>query len=726
MKRAKGPESETLDPIARRRAAQRKYTDRKTREGQEIGKIPKVKDPARRAASMAHLQAFCDTYFSAIFFLKWSRRLLQTLRTIEIVVISHDKVVIIMPRGSGKSALCKVAALWAILALHHKYVILIGAVAADATDSLTWFKRTLGENKKLREDFPEVCYPIYRLGGETRKCMGQLHNGQRTAITWSQNRIILPTIAGSPYSGCVIDTASMEGHIRGRWVVGADGAIWRPTLALTDDPQTAESARSQGPTGQTTYRLKTINQDVQGLAGPDAQTAILVPCTMIEPDDLACQLADHSSSPDFRVERTKRLYEWPRNKALWEEYRQLREEELLRDVACPESTEFYRSRMATCGRSLEESGDCDTCERSTVCMDCGAVVDWAARTDDPRNLSAVQAAMHSFYKYGPAGFACEFQGEPLTGDGTQTVLTAAACRARFSGRKRGEVPLEAAEVTMFVDVQQSSLWWVIVAWLKNFTGHVIDYGVFPPQSRREFKLADIVDSQHNLQALFPGRSVEGTIQAGLEALVSKYLAMSFPRAGSGGAVRIGKLLVDSGKWGTTVAAVKHRVGGSTMDLSKGVGIKAGNKPMSSLRLKPWQKRDPGGNWYMADTKGTREFPHVTIDTNFWKSFVHAALLAPPGDPGAMTLFGDDPETHSLFASHITAETFTVTSGHGRDVQEWKIRPTRPDNHWLDCLVGCAVAASMLGITSVQLPRRRVVARRPAEQVVDGSFRPELG
>ena len=28
--------------------------------------------------------------------------------------------------------------------------------------------------------------------------------------------------------------------------------------------------------------------------------------------------------------------------------------------------------------------------------------------------------------------------------------------------------------------------------------------------------------------------------------------------------------------------------------------------------------------------------------------------------------------------------------------EWKLRATRPDNHWLDCLVGCGVAAAMQG------------------------------
>ena len=37
-------------------------------------------------------------------------------------------------------------------------------------------------------------------------------------------------------------------------------------------------------------------------------------------------------------------------------------------------------------------------------------------------------------------------------------------------------------------------------------------------------------------------------------------------------------------------------------------------------------------------------------------------------------------------------------GRGRTVNEWKLRPERNDNHWLDCLAGCAVCGSMLGAT----------------------------
>lgn len=39
-----------------------------------------------------------------------------------------------------------------------------------------------------------------------------------------------------------------------------------------------------------------------------------------------------------------------------------------------------------------------------------------------------------------------------------------------------------------------------------------------------------------------------------------------------------------------------------------------------------------------------------------------------------------------------------TEGRGRVVDEWKIKPTQPDNHWFDGIVGCAVAASIQGVS----------------------------
>lgn len=67
-----------------------------------------------------------------------------------------------------------------------------------------------------------------------------------------------------------------------------------------------------------------------------------------------------------------------------------------------------------------------------------------------------------------------------------------------------------------------------------------------------------------------------------------------------------------------------------------------------------------------------------------------------GDRGCLSIFGDRSEQHRMFSEQVTAEYFVKTEGRGRVVDEWKARPEQPDNHWLDCLVGSAVAASMQG------------------------------
>jgi len=54
-----------------------------------------------------------------------------------------------------------------------------------------------------------------------------------------------------------------------------------------------------------------------------------------------------------------------------------------------------------------------------------------------------------------------------------------------------------------------------------------------------------------------------------------------------------------------------------------------------------------------------------------------------------------------------------TQGRGRTVDEWKLRPAATENHWFDCLVGCAVAASMQGVT---LPGTELRPGRPRRRI----------
>jgi hypothetical protein len=113
---------------------------------------------------------------------------------------------------------------------------------------------------------------------------------------------------------------------------------------------------------------------------------------------------------------------------------------------------------------------------------------------------------------------------------------------------------------------------------------------------------------------------------------------------------------------------------------------------------------------MPNVHGKRAVRHALYDTNYWKSFIHARLAVAMGDRGCLSLFGDKAEQHRLFAEHLTAEFRVKTEGRGRTVDEWKMRPERGDNHWFDCLVGCAVAASIQGAvlfgTDGQAPAKR--------------------
>ena len=88
-------------------------------------------------------------------------------------------------------------------------------------------------------------------------------------------------------------------------------------------------------------------------------------------------------------------------------------------------------------------------------------------------------------------------------------------------------------------------------------------------------------------------------------------------------------------------------------------------------------------------------PHILIDTNYWKSFVHARLATAPGDRGVLTLYGTKRTNHALFAQHVAgSETSALTHGHNPDCVGNRPTCRRPLNGRLTVIA--VVAASMQG------------------------------
>jgi hypothetical protein len=639
--------------------------------GRDIGELPPVADPDRKARASRDFRFFCESYFPLTFHLNWSDDHLKVINRIEQAVMSGGLFSMAMPRGSGKTTICECACIWAALNGHREFVCLIGSDEGHAMDMLDSIKMELDGNELLLADYPEVVFPIQALDGIANRCNGQLYQGHRTHIGWTAREIVLPTMPGSVASGAIVKVAGITGRIRGMKYKRADGRTVRPSLVVIDDPQTDESARSLS---QCATRESILAGAILGLAGPGKKISGIMPCTVIRPGDMADNILSREKHPEWNGERTRMVYSFPSDEKLWMRYGELRAESLRMFGDMRLATEFYSSNR--------------------VAMDDGAEIAWPERFNHDE-LSAIQHAMNLKLQ-DEAAFFAEYQNEPLPEvKASDNELTTDQIAGKLNRIDRHLVPIGANHLTMFVDVQATLLFYCVIAWEDDFTGYLVDYGTYPDQKRPYFTLRD---ARATLAVATKAGGLEGCIYAGLERLTADCLTREW-RRDDGAMLRIEKCLIDA-NWGSSTDVVyqfcrQSQFAGIVMP-SHGRFVGASSQPFSEYKRKPGDR--VGHNWRIPNVHGKRAVRHVVYDTNFWKTFIHARLAVAMGDRGCLSHFGDTPETHRLLAEHLSAEYRVRTEGRGRIVDEWKQRPERGDNHWFDCVVGCAVAASMQGVS----------------------------
>jgi len=422
------------------------------------------------------------------------------------------------------------------------------------------------------------------------------------------------------------------------------------------------------------------------LSGPGQKISGIMPCTVIRPGDMADTILDRDKHPEWNGERTKMVYTFPTDEKLWAEYARIRAEGMRAGDGGQAATEFYREHRAA--------------------MDAGARIAWTERYNHDE-LSALQHAMNLKLR-DEAAFFAEYQNEPLLEETVgDDLLTADQIAAKVNGMPRGQLPVACNHLTMFIDVQQNLLYYLVTAWEDDFTGYIVDYGNYPDQKRPYFTLRD---ARQTLATVAQGTGLEGSIYAGLDALTRDLLSREWHRE-DGAAMRIGRCLIDA-NWGHSTDVVyqfcRQSVHSGLLIPSHGRFVGASSVPFAEYKRKPGDR--VGHNWRIPNVRGKRAVRHVVYDTNYWKSFTQARLAVALGDRGCLSLYGDEADRHRLLAEHLTSEYRVKTQGRGRTVDEWKHRPDKFDNHWLDCLVGCAVAASMQG-TSL-LTTERPIPERP--------------
>ncbi len=660
-------ESRTYDEI---KEAARQRSAEKARAGRDIGVIPAVVNPKRKAKALKSFKKFCRVYFSDVFYLPFSADHEKVIEKIEQAVLHGGLFALAMPRGSGKTCLMQMACVWAALSGNTEFVCLVAASGDRAKDLLENIKVWFETNPLLYEDFPEVVHPIRALEGIVNRQKGQLYQGELTRIEWAADKLVLPTIKGSQASGVVISCSGLKGSdIRGQNHARADGKVVRPSLVMIDDPQTTESAWSAS---QSRRREAILAGDVLGMAGPGKKISGLMACTVIRPEDMADKILDRELHPDWQGERTKMIYVFPSNEKLWAEYAEIRADSLRNDGDGGQATEFYRQHRDE--------------------MDAGAVIAWPERHNEDE-LSAIQHAMNLKFR-DEAAFFAEYQNEPIIDSEGDEMLSVDEIGEKLNGYPKGAIPLVCNYLTMFIDVQQKALFYLIAAWEENFTGYVVDYGTWPDQKRPYFTLRDM---RRTIAQQKPGAGLEGAIYHALEQLTLETLGRVYRRE-DGLEMPIDRCLIDA-NWGQSTDVVYQfcRQSQYTRLLlpSHGQYVGASSIPFSEYKRKKGDR--VGHHWRIPNTLGKRAVRHVLIDTNYWKSFIQARLAVAMGDPGCLSLYGRDEKRHRCLAEHLTAEYRIKTLARGREVDEWKLHANRPDNHWLDCLVGAGVAASIQGV-----------------------------
>jgi phage terminase large subunit GpA-like protein len=309
-------------------------------------------------------------------------------------------------------------------------------------------------------------------------------------------------------------------------------------------------------------------------------------------------------------------------------------------------------------------------------------------------VSAIQSAMN-LYLRNPRGFKSEYQNEPEPEGGVVAgkELRADLVAARLSGLPRFEVPREATRLTAFIDCGTGLLWYAVVAWDPNFGGTVIDYGSWPRQARTVF---ENTDPRPGLKDKYPGMVETQWVYAGLADLTAEVLGRTYYREATGEMMRIERCLIDCGWLAQTVYQFcRASPFAPIIYPSKGIARSMTSRGVSEWKPRPGERS--GFHWRLTVSDPGRG-QQVQFAPDAWKTALCERLTTAAGGRGCLTLYGRSIAEHELIGLHCAAEYATQVTIRGASFDKWEIRPHRPDNHLLDCLVGASVAAGVSGLT----------------------------
>lgn len=581
-------------------------------------------------------------------------------------------------RGEGKTTIFERMLLKYTLQGTISFSVLFAATGTAADNSLESIKMALEENERLLADYPEVCVPVRELENVPNRAHYQLVQGVRhsdsrkkfenhsSRFTWCGQQIVFPNIPGSPSSGAIIATRGLDAAVRGLKKRGK-----RPDVAVIDDPDTEETARSEEQAKKLEDR---IDKAIAGLGGQQRSIARVMLTTIQNRTCVSYRFTDPSQKPTWKGRRFRFLLKPPKRVDMWDEYVQQRQIDMQSgDEFARKSHQFYLDNRKE--------------------MEAGAKVANLNRFDPQKlpdgsqlEVSALQRYYNEVARIGPEAVASEYDNDPPEESGPiESSITPHLIQTKVSGYPQRIVPPGCTIVTQGIDVGKIAMHWVVRAWRPDCKGFVIDYGV-----------------QETHGTVYG--SDEGLDVAIRRALITRWehVAVEPYVNANGDAVPVDMTVIDSRYRKSAVVRACQQIGKGVYP-AMGCGKSHGCVRMNftEIRRRTSDKK-PGDGWFLSRQDRTTWV--CMFDADHWKAWEHDRWMTDRTMPGSLVMFGtpserghrmsEDEKAHHAYAHHICNEKEVEEVVKGALKRYWRCKGV---NHWLDASAMSDVAANMMGI-----------------------------
>ena len=637
--------------------------------------IPDPKDPAGRCELEQDVYAWLRWYLPDVFPEPFQKHHVEMIEAILAATTYAGDQAIAAPRGEGKTTIAECVTMFCIFKGVVSFSVLFAATAGDARNSLASIKQYIAESDRMADDYPEVCLPVREVTSSPNRAhsflckMAEDGEAIQASFQWSGDEVTMPAVPGSVCAGSIIATRGLDSAVRGL----KKGSV-RPQLALIDDPDTEDSARSEEQAKKLEMR---IDRAIAGLAPKGQRMSRMMLTTLQNRTCVSAKFTDPKQKPSWNGKRFGFLSTPPDREDLWDEYVALRQ-----------------SSMSAGDTFARKAHDMYLVNREA--MDLGAIVanPFSFDSRDLADGSQLQvSALQRYYDFvadnGIDAALCELQNDPPEEVGpTESGISAHRVQTSSSGYDRKVIPPDCTVITQGIDVRKVALHWVVRAWRPDATGFVIDYGVTEVHGTTVG-----LDEGVDLQIIKALRTRRQDMEDQPYATVD------------GEIMPIDLTLVDAGWKTEAIYAACREFGQLDWKPSMGFGKSAGCV-RASFRDSARNTDDhkAGDGWYLTRRPGKVWL--VGMDSDRWKGWEHARWMTPGDKPGSLSIFGSgdkapagrmnaDQKAHHSYARHIVSEVEVEEPVKNILKRYWKAKTD--NNHWLDASYASDVAANMKGI-----------------------------